>query len=521
MLASFRARLFAGFALVIALALFLSASGFALLLRQEQNQAAEQRIGLLVGPISEATRNLQQAGWPAEVIRAQLAEVADHYQFRVLMVDQRHRVVMDTAAGQSLLGETLDVLGGPAAGPQGDQMDSFRSYRDIRDGRDLYLFTQAEVTGIAAAAQPRMTTRLVIAVPAADVNQSWARLLPRLGLAGLGAGVVAVIFSLVLASRITTPIAQMTRASQAMARGDLEQRIDVDGADEVGRLASAFNQMSAQISRSNQAMRGLLADVSHELKTPLTSIHGFSQALVEGVGDPREAGELIHEEAERMRVLVDDLIYLGEIESGAVRMEIEEVAIDDLVEAAVPRFRRQAEEADVGLRVQATAGVKIRADGRRVEQVLANLVDNAIRFAQPGTAVSITAKAVSGGVLVDVHNEGEPLPEDVRARVFDRFYQADTARTGRHRGLGLSIVQELAQAHGGTVAVESTAEAGTTFSVFLPAGGPTRPTSALPGLTRPAAGNLSEWLDQHPPATPAPGQRPLSEVLDELREERF
>lgn len=480
MLASFRARLIVGFALVIALALFLSASGFVLLLRQEQNQAAEQRIGLLVGPISEGTRNLQQAGWPPEVIRAQLVEVADHYEFRVLLVDQQQRVVMDTAKDQGFLGQTIEM---PAGAPQeqvSGGMESFRSQRITRDGRDLYFFTQAEVTGIAAAAQTRMATRLVIVVPAADVNQSWARLLPRLGIAGLGAGAVAVIFSLILASRITTPIAEMTRASQAMARGDLEQRIEVDGGDEVGRLASAFNQMSAQISRSNQAMRDLLADVSHELKTPLTSIQGFSQALVEGVGQPREAGELIHEEAERMRVLVDDLIYLGEIESGTVRMEIEDVAVDDLVEATVPRLRHQADESGVGLQARPLSGATVRADGRRIEQVLANLVDNAIRFARRGSAVTIASKAVAGGVLIDVHNEGDPLPEDVRARVFDRFYQADAARSGRHRGLGLSIVQELVQAHGGTVAVESTAEGGTTFSVFLPTGGPTKPTSVSP-----------------------------------------
>ncbi len=148
----------------------------------------------------------------------------------------------------------------------------------------------------------------------------------------------------------------------------------------------------------------------------------------------------------------------------------------------MPRLRHQTEEADVGLEARPDAGATIRGDGRRLEQVLANLVDNAIRFARRGSTVTITSKAVAGGVLVDVHNEGDPLPAEVRERVFDRFYQADAARSGgRHRGLGLSIVQELVQAHGGTVAVESTSEAGTTFSVFLPAGGPTKPTSVPPG----------------------------------------
>jgi hypothetical protein len=114
MLASFRARLIVGFALVISLALFLSASGFVLLLRQEQQEAAEQRIGLLVGPITEGTRNLQQAGWPPEVIRSQLVDVAEHYQFRVLMVDREHRVVMDTAEDEGMLGEVIEL---PANAP--------------------------------------------------------------------------------------------------------------------------------------------------------------------------------------------------------------------------------------------------------------------------------------------------------------------------------------------------------------------------------------------------------------------
>src|SRR5690606_26352640 len=118
--------------------------------------------------------------------------------------------------------------------------------------------------------------QLVLAVPAEDITSAWARLLPRLALAGGGAAVAAVIFATLFASRITNPLAQMTRASQAMARGDLNQRIDADGRDEVGRLAQAFNLMSERVSRSDQSMRELLANVSHELKTPLTSIQGFS-----------------------------------------------------------------------------------------------------------------------------------------------------------------------------------------------------------------------------------------------------
>jgi two-component system, OmpR family, sensor histidine kinase BaeS len=313
----------------------------------------------------------------------------------------------------------------------------------------------------------------VVAVPAEDITSAWARLLPRLLLAGGGAGVVAVIFATLFASRITNPLAQMTRASQAMARGDLNQRIAADGRDEVGRLAQAFNLMSERVSRSDRSMRELLANVSHELKTPLTSIQGFSQALVDGIADdPEEIGALINEEANRIRVLVDDLLYLSEIESGTLRMELEDVDIDAVAESTIRRFRFPAEDAGVELAPD-LAGCAVRADGRRLEQILANLLDNALRFTPRGEMVTLRTRAQSDGVLIEVHNPGPPIPEEHAARIFDRFYQADPARAGaRHRGLGLSIVQELVQAHGGSVTVDSAEHRGTTFSIFLPATGP-------------------------------------------------
>jgi two-component system, OmpR family, sensor kinase len=259
----------------------------------------------------------------------------------------------------------------------------------------------------------------------------------------------------------------------------------VDGHDEVARLAEAFNLMSNRVSRGDRAMRDLLANVSHELRTPLTSIQGFSQAIADGVvDDATEAARLINDEAERIRLLVDDLIYLSEIEAGTVRLDLDKVDVDGLVEGTARRLRLQAEERDVSLVARSDCGA-IRADGRRLEQVLANLVDNAIRFAPAGGAVTISSTPVAEGVLIEVHNMGEPIPEADRTRVFDRFYQVDRARSpGRHRGLGLSIVHELVQAHGGTVSVESSAEDGTTFSCSSPWSRIPRPRSWLARCSR-------------------------------------
>ena len=474
MLRSVRARLVVAFAVVIALSLLLAASAFVLLLRQQQADAAKQRIGVLVGPISDAARNMELLGWSAPIMRSQLVNVAQYYNIRILMLDAGSQVVIDTDAGQSLLGDPLSLAEAePVAGA--GRMQIFQTQRLTTHGDDLYLFTAGDPANGVVGLPIRSTSRLVVAVPAEDVTAAWAQLLPRLALAGTGAGVVAVIFASLIAARITNPIGQVTRASQAMARGDLNQRIDVDGDDELGRLAQAFNDMSSQVSRSNHAMHDLLANVSHELRTPLTSIQGFSQALMDGLpGDPRETGGVIHEEADRIRLLVDDLLYLSEIESGALRLDRDRVDVDALLEGSVLRFRFQAEEAHVTLRTQLD-GEAVHADGRRLEQVIANLLDNAVRFAPAGSEVLLSSRRVAGGVLIEVHNGGEPLPAEQLERVFDRFYQADVARSsnGRHRGLGLSIVQELVQAHGGTVAMESTPERGTTVSVYLPTSGPT------------------------------------------------
>ena len=467
MLHSFRGRLLAGFAIVIIITLTFAAVLVALLLRDQQAEAAEARIGVLVAPITEIARERELLGWPDELVRTELLAYAEAFDLRILMLDRNDRVVVDTADGEPLLGNVLDVSFTERIENQGP-MAAFRTQRLRVDGEDLYLFTAGD-TNAAAIADRAPLRQLVIAVPAGDVAGAWAKLLPRLGVAGLGAAAVAVVFAMVFASRITNPIREMTRASEAMASGDLSQRIDVNGEDEVGRLAEAFNLMSTRVSRGDRSMRDLLANVSHELRTPLTSIQGFSQAIADGVvDDPAEAAGLINDEAERIRLLVDDLLYLSEIESGTVHLDLEEVDIDGLVEGTTRRLRLQAEDRDVEL-VANSHGGTIQADGRRIEQVLANLVENAIRFAPSGTPVTITTSEVADGVLLEVHNGGDPIPDVDQERVFDRFYQVDRARSpGRHRGLGLAIVSELVQAHGGRVSLDSSAERGTTFSVFLP-----------------------------------------------------
>ena len=470
MIRGLRLRLLLGFGLVLALGLVLAGFASMLLLRDREAAAAEERIGRLVEPLAGVHREMQFVGWSGHLIAERLEAYASLFGVRVFLVDGARRVVFDSDAGDSLVGELLAAPGG-----EGADGAMFVSDRIRHGGRDLFVFASGGDPGAAVTRLlPASAQSLVVAVPAGDVTEAWAQLLPRLLIAGGSAALVAVVASAWLSARITRPIAEMTRASQAMARGEYGQRIEVRGRDEVADLARAFNQMAQQVDRSSRSMRQLIADVSHELKTPLTSIQGFSQALADGVAqdeaEARRAAGVVREEAERMRALVDDLLYLSRIESGELRLAAGPVDLDALAAAAARRFRYQAEQAGVALRLEA-GGAAVSGDGRRLEQVLANLLDNALRFAPAGSEVSVrTRREDGGGAAVVVHNGGEPIPAADLPHIFDRFYQADRARAGGgHSGLGLAIAGELAQAHGGTIGVRSSAAEGTAFTVRLPA----------------------------------------------------
>ena len=472
-LSSLRARLFAGFGLVVVLSLFLSATGSVLLLREEQTRAAEQRIGLLTSTLADRAE-----GKEFRVLQWELAARAKEFDIRILLVDEGGSVILDTKQGDNAVGTTIELPPVAAADPLDATMESLRPVHYVLSSRNHYLFPSTRMLSLIRREFPRQQrVRLLVAVPAGDVTSAWAKLMPRLLVAAGAAGALTFVVGTLLAARITNPIREMTRASEAMAHGDLDQRIEVEGDDEVAKLAQAFNQMSAQVSRSNQAMRDLMANVSHDLKTPLTSIQGFSQAMVDGiVDDPEEYARMatiVHEEAERIRAMLDDLIYLSEIESGALTLNLDDVDIDAMATDTVSRMKLQAAEAGVTFEL-ALAGAPVRGDGRRLEQVLANLVDNAVRFAPEGSVVRIATVMRDGRVEVSVQNGGEPIPASDLSRVFDRFYQADPARSGggRHSGLGLAIVHELVHAHEGDVTVQSNAESGTTFTVRIPTAGP-------------------------------------------------
>lgn len=291
--------------------------------------------------------------------------------------------------------------------------------------------------------------------------------------AALGAVALALILGLILTRTLTRPIRALTRATQAVAAGDLEQQVEVPSRDELGELAMAFNQMSADLAQANEARRQMTADIAHDLRTPLTVISGYLESLRDGVLQPTPARfETMYNEAQHLLRLVEDLRTLSLVDAGELTLNRVTVPPRPLLERLATAYHHPAEQRGVALHIEAADPLpEIFVDPDRMVQVLGNLVSNALRYTPQGGQITLGAFRRGDDVILTVADTGEGIPPEALDRVFDRFYRVDESREYHEgeTGLGLAIARSLVEAHGGTIAVESTLRAGTTFSITLPA----------------------------------------------------
>ncbi|OUC06367.1 histidine kinase, partial [Litorilinea aerophila] len=291
-------------------------------------------------------------------------------------------------------------------------------------------------------------------------------------LGALGATAVALLLGVILARTLTRPIRELTAATQQVAQGDLGHQVEIHTQDELGELASSFNQMSARLARANQLRRQMTADIAHDLRTPLSVILGYTEALSEAKlpGSP-EIYEVMHAEAQHLSRLIDDLRTLSLADAGELPLFREETEPGALLSRVAMAQRPQAEQRGVTLTVRQEASLPtIQVDPERMVQVLGNLVGNALRYTPAGGTIELAAYPTAGGVVLQVRDTGSGIdPEDL-PYIFERFYRGDKARhENGESGLGLAIAKSLVEAHGGTIQVESTPGEGTTFRITLPA----------------------------------------------------
>ncbi len=294
--------------------------------------------------------------------------------------------------------------------------------------------------------------------------------------AGTLALCAAVVLAALISNSVARPLKRAAWAARAVAAGNYQTRAPEAGPQEVRDLARAFNSMVVEVQTAQQIQRDFLANVSHELKTPLTSIQGYSQAILDGAApQPSVAAQVIYDEAGRMHRLVEDLLVLARIESGQAMLQRGPIQIGELIDTLVDRHALRAHDKGITLCAKCEKLPDIMGDHDRLLQVFSNLIDNAITYTPPGGQVAVRGIARDRGVIVQVSDTGKGIPASDLSRIFERFYQVDKARARgslQGAGLGLTISKEIVEAHGGSIRVESEEGHGTTFTVWLPRGLP-------------------------------------------------
>ena len=338
----------------------------------------------------------------------------------------------------------------------------------LRAGRTL---TGNHGSLVYAAAPAVRDNALLVVVLTQRVGAGNRRAWPWFALASLVALVVAAAVAVNLGRRLTRPLRDAEAATTRIAAGDLAARVPEHpgDSDELAQLSRSINSMAATLERSRGLERQFLLSVSHDLRTPLTSIRGYAEAIAEGTApDPAAAAGVITSESRRLERLVRDLLELARLDARRFSLDVRSTDVAEVVTETADGFRPAADEAGVVLTVDAPDGAgSASADPDRLAQVVANLIENAMKFA--ATRIDVAVSSADGaGVAVAVTDDGPGIPADDLPHVFERFYSSHrTAAREVGSGLGLAIVAELVTAMGGTVRAENTGAGGARVVVTL------------------------------------------------------
>jgi len=298
--------------------------------------------------------------------------------------------------------------------------------------------------------------------------------LRNVNIASLVSALVATLLALTLGSflalTLTRSLRELTEATVEIAKGRFGKQVMVRSDDELGELATSFNQMSLDLERATQARRQMTADVAHDLRSPLSVLSGYAEALSDGkiAGSP-EVYNILHQETVHLSRLVEDLRLLSLADAGELQLLIQSFSPQALLERTAARHAVAAEQHNISLSVSADQGLpNVNVDIERMSQVLDNLILNAFRYTPSGGEVRLISKTANGDVLLQVQDSGSGIISEDLPHIFDRFYRGDKARRGSEEsGLGLAIAKSIVKAHGGEISAESSPGQGSVFTITL------------------------------------------------------
>jgi signal transduction histidine kinase len=378
-----------------------------------------------------------------EQLRTAAQRLDEEYDARIILLDPEEKIVLDSRPDESAaLPERIDrlrIVQKLASIPQ--FVDQNRktwifAYRALPDGYAI----------IVAAPRPELKWSAIF-------RDEFIRPF-------LQGGTIALLISIILSIAISRWIAKPLEIIAAAVRKKpigTSDPIEVQGPREVLELASAYNEMNDSVRAAQKSQRDFVANVSHDLKTPLTSIQGFAQAIIdEAAQSPdqvKSAAQVIYDESERMNRMVNDLLELAKLDSGIAKLERHPVDLNELMSQLITRLKPFVDEKNIEVILPSQPLPTIKGDPDRLDRVFGNLMDNAIKFSPPSGSIEITGKVEDGFVLIAIQDHGPGIPTEDRERIFDRFYQTDKTRskTDRGTGLGLTIAREIIHAHGGEI----------------------------------------------------------------------
>ena len=439
-------RLVLGFALVLGLALF-AVSWYVGSVAQNEVERFERRDQQIRAERVQrllARHYFRNRGW--DNLQRTVEQAASTTGRRIIVEDARGTLVADSHP------DSGEVPTGDAARSQTIPIE--------RNGRLLGQVTLVPGESTGTIREPAIS-RL-----ASGVNRA-------LLLTGLAAGVVGVLLVWLMSRRVLSPVRTLGTAAQKLGQGDLAQRVPTSVPGELGQLAHTFNIMASNLQEAEKRRRNLVADVAHELRTPLSNIQGYLEAVKDGLLQPNSATiDIIHQQVLHLVSLVEDLRVLALAESGSLRLDYQSVAPRELLEQTAEAFRARAGTKGVELVLDLPRQLpRVEMDRTRMTQVVGNLLENAILHSPEGSVVTISARAPDTETLrLAVADQGRGIDPEVLPQIFDRFYRVDPsrARATGGSGLGLTIAKQLVEAHQGTIGVESKVGKGSCFYVELP-----------------------------------------------------
>jgi two-component system OmpR family sensor kinase len=475
MSASLRSRLWGSYALVTLAALGIVAVILTVYIIRNPSsyRQANARMTVVAALLRKNEADLTSLSLPD--LQRQIGQVAQTSDVRIVIFNMKRQVVADSLTAQQ----------GSLQLPLLPRLRISSVLRDQNGRSWLYIVQHLNNGEWLLVAVPRPIVPLLTAL-------SDGLIIPLLG-AAAAALIISLFAAFWLARWIGNPLQRVVLASRRLPSPEAAP-IEPSGPQEVKELVLAFNDMNRRVLATQKSQREFVANVSHELKTPLTSVQGFSQAILDGtVHTPeavKQAAQVIYDESGQMHRLVLELLDLARLDAGTLVLRRDSVDLPFLLRDVVAKFTPQAHTAGVAINVEAPALPAITGDEDRLAQVFANVVDNALKNTPSGGRITLQARLAEvptghgtcSEIQVDVMDTGGGIRPEAQNHIFERFYQADPARPGGEKhgsGLGLAIVKEIVNAHGGKIGVRSSPEAGSTFTVSLPLTVP-----GAPALTR-------------------------------------